>query len=95
MTLIQRFGLIQSLNLNENTLINFIQNIEKSYLSNPYHNHVHAADVLQSLGVILITDNLFSKMTDLELLALLIAAAAHDVEHEGLHLPPIFKIPSN
>lgn len=64
------------------------QAIEALYLSNPYHNHVHAADVVQALGVFLCKDDLKSskvlKFTDLEVLSMILAAAVHDVGHQGV-----------
>lgn len=67
-----------------------MQEIESSYHSeNPYHNNIHAADVTQSLGCILIHDEFSSQLTDMELLSMIIAAAVHDVAHPGQkHGPP-------
>ena len=60
------------------------QEIEEAYNPrNPYHNSIHAADVSQSLGCILIHDEFSSQLSDMELLCMIIAAAVHDVAHPG------------
>jgi 3'5'-cyclic nucleotide phosphodiesterase len=58
---------------------------------NPYHNSTHAADVTQALLVMLATDRLFERFSDLELLALLLSAIVHDVAHPGLSNPFLTK----
>ena len=61
-----------------------VQDIEKAYNpQNPYHNSIHAADVTQSLGCLLINDEFSSQLSDMELLSMIIAAAVHDVGHPG------------
>lgn len=55
--------------------------------SNPYHNSTHAADVVQAVMFILIKDNLASKFSGLEVLAMILAAAIHDVGHPGVTNP--------
>ncbi|GIY87695.1 hypothetical protein CEXT_166962 [Caerostris extrusa] len=66
------------------TLINFLLNLEDHYLSVPYHNSSHAADVTQSVHVLLLMPALESVFTDLEVLAILFSAAIHDVDHPGV-----------
>lgn len=88
MVLLEELQLMDSLKLDRTKMRKFLQTIESLYLSNPYHNHVHAADVVQALGVFLCKDDLKSslvlKFTDLELLSMILAAATHDVGHQGL-----------
>ncbi len=65
----------------------FIQEIAKGYLrSNPYHNDLHAADVLQTCSIFLkwgkIAQSL--KLNDLDICALLISAIIHDFKHPGV-----------
>lgn len=63
------------------------QRLEAGYRGNPYHNGTHAADVVQGLGALLLGDSSFREaLSALELLALVIAAAAHDVGHPGASL---------
>ena len=45
---------------------------------------MHAADVVQSLGALLLADVAFQEgLTELELLAAVLAACMHDVGHPG------------
>jgi calcium/calmodulin-dependent 3',5'-cyclic nucleotide phosphodiesterase len=60
-----------------------LQALEGGYNKNPYHNATHAADVTQNVGVMLAADDLPSKLSKLEVLAMLLAAAVHDVNHPG------------
>lgn len=59
--------------------------VEAGYRPNPYHNATHAADVLQTLHVILHRGGLVPHYADpLLLLAAYLAAVVHDYEHGGL-----------
>jgi 3'5'-cyclic nucleotide phosphodiesterase len=62
-----------------------LQVLEAGYNRNPYHNATHAADVTQNVGVMLAADDLPSRLSKLEVLAMLLAAAVHDVHHPGQH----------
>ncbi|CAD7703794.1 unnamed protein product [Ostreobium quekettii] len=84
MAILEEFELVTKLNLDTAKLTKFFKAVEEHYLDNPYHNKTHAADVVQALGVILARDNLKSRFTDLELLAMLLAAVVHDVAHPGV-----------
>lgn len=53
-------------------------------LSTPDHNSVHAADVVQSLSVLISTPTISRKLTSVEKLAILLAAALHDYDHPGV-----------
>lgn len=64
-----------------------VQDIERAYNSNPYHNNIHAADVTQTLGCFLANDDFAQKLTDLEVAAMIFATCIHDVGHPGQSLP--------
>lgn len=64
-------------------LVLLLQVIEQHYTPNPYHCGTHAADVVQAVTAILLTDQLPAVLTQLEVLALVLAAAVHDVDHPG------------
>jgi len=66
-----------------NACANFLEAIENAYCANPYHNNIHATDVMQFLSVILQSPILKKRFTSLECLTLLMAAAGHDVGHNG------------
>ncbi|KAI9356020.1 hypothetical protein DFJ73DRAFT_958510 [Zopfochytrium polystomum] len=79
-------GLLQSLNINAAVVMTFLQTIESNYHDHPYHNSAHAADVLQTSALLLSSDErLQSRFTELEIFALYVAAAVHDVNHPGVN----------
>ncbi|GLC47046.1 hypothetical protein PLESTM_002012800 [Pleodorina starrii] len=83
--LIQRAGLISRFGLSAVRLARLLRRIEAGYLDNPYHNAVHAADVLQTLHVIVHGARLHVHYLDpLGLLAAYLAAIIHDYAHPGL-----------
>jgi len=79
-TLLEQFGISPS------SFLAYVRRIEQQgYKNNPYHNHIHAADVLQTLHSMLQSEQegFTSKLTDLEHLSILLAAILHDVGHDG------------
>ncbi|KAG2485173.1 hypothetical protein HYH03_016063 [Edaphochlamys debaryana] len=83
--LIQRAGLIPRLKLKPAVLARLLRHIEAGYVDNPYHNATHAADVLQTLHVIIHGAQLHVHYLDsLGLLAAYWAAIVHDYGHPGL-----------
>lgn len=83
-SLLKRRGLIRLFNIPPNILVNYLFHIENHYRMNLYHNSIHAADVVQSINVLLNSPTLEGSFSDLEIFAALIAAAIHDVDHPGL-----------
>lgn len=77
--------------------INFVYNLEHQYGTNPYHNSVHATDVIQGVYWLLMQrvdcvaedgsrkkDFLLHAFEPLETLALCLAAVCHDFQHRGV-----------
>lgn len=63
----------------------FLVEIESRYTENPYHNNVHAADVVQSSYSMYKNLKDHTRVSKLELLCLLLASAVHDVQHPGVN----------
>lgn len=62
----------------------FFYLVEQGYhRSNPYHNGVHAADVTQAMHCFLLEKGINRHLEPLEILAAIIAAATHDLDHPG------------
>ncbi|KAM7538810.1 hypothetical protein Aperf_G00000049059 [Anoplocephala perfoliata] len=78
-------GLFHAFSINPSTFVTYILRLEASYhSSNPYHNHIHAADVIQTVHVLLQAETLANVFSDIEILSSLFAAAIHDTNHPGL-----------
>ncbi|GFH26406.1 3'5'-cyclic nucleotide phosphodiesterase [Haematococcus lacustris] len=83
--LLHRSGLMTRFRLNSLMTARFARALEAGYQDQPYHNKIHAADVLQTLHVVLTRGGLVPGYADpLTLLACLLAGAAHDLQHSGL-----------
>ncbi|KAG1677360.1 hypothetical protein FOA52_010739 [Chlamydomonas sp. UWO 241] len=79
-------NLVEKLDLPEDKLRSFLADVEAHYpASNQYHNNLHVADVTQGILAVLSSDNTARQLTDLEILAMLIAALIHDVNHPGVN----------
>ncbi|KAG5336271.1 PDE7B phosphodiesterase, partial [Acromyrmex heyeri] len=62
--------------------------IEEGYHStNPYHNSIHATDVTQAMHCFLQEKKIKTHLTNLEIMASLIAAVTHDLDHPGVNQP--------
>ncbi|XP_076307243.1 3',5'-cyclic-AMP phosphodiesterase 4C-like isoform X3 [Tachypleus tridentatus] len=83
-TIFRDRDLLNTFKIPAKTLINFLLTLEDHYLKVPYHNSIHAADVTQSVNVLLLSPVFDSVFMDLEILAALFAAAIHDVDHPGV-----------
>ncbi|GMH71204.1 hypothetical protein TrLO_g8583 [Triparma laevis f. longispina] len=77
--LLEQFGLVESLKLNQQKTSNFIGTVLNSYRKVDYHNIHHATQVVHQTGWMLLR----AGCDDLRSLGLLIAALAHDVDHPG------------
>eukprot|EP00741_Cyanophora_paradoxa_P023438 tig00021582_g22642.t1 len=82
---LEQHGLVAAFALDPHRLQAWLWCIEDGYRSNPYHNNIHASDVTQSIAWLLTRGALAPHLTDLEKLALVIAAVIHDFEHPGFN----------
>uniref|UniRef100_A0AAQ5WWB5 Phosphodiesterase n=1 Tax=Amphiprion ocellaris TaxID=80972 RepID=A0AAQ5WWB5_AMPOC len=66
-------------------LLSFLDSLEMGYSKhkNPYHNLMHAADVTQTIHYLLLKTGMVHWLTELEIFAIIFAAAIHDFEHTG------------
>mmetsp|Transcript_37161 Transcript_37161/g.109627 ORF Transcript_37161/g.109627 Transcript_37161/m.109627 type:complete len:345 (-) Transcript_37161:1626-2660(-) len=79
-------NLIDKLQLDEKKLASFVADVEACCpRGNHYHNSMHVADVTQGVLAVLSTDNCANQLTNVEILALLVAAIIHDVNHPGVN----------
>ena len=82
-SIISSDGLIESLRLNPAKLEEFLITIENGYADIPYHNRIHACDVLHRTHAILQTADPYTYSLE-DRLACYIAAAIHDYQHTGV-----------
>ncbi|EFJ48932.1 3'5'-cyclic nucleotide phosphodiesterase [Volvox carteri f. nagariensis] len=83
--LFHQADLIRKFDIKPHLLARFIRRVEDGYRPNPYHSKIHAADVLQSLHVIIHRGGLSPGYVDpLTLMACYLAAVVHDYEHGGV-----------
>ncbi|KAI9105223.1 hypothetical protein DFS34DRAFT_366 [Phlyctochytrium arcticum] len=74
---------LNSLHLDLDKFKRWILLMEGEYHPHPYHNATHAADVLHALNFLLIEDPIGAHYTPLEVLALVMSAVGHDIDHPG------------
>ncbi|EKX35891.1 hypothetical protein GUITHDRAFT_79370 [Guillardia theta CCMP2712] len=83
--LISHWNVMEELMIDEAIMKNWLAFVESKYNNNPYHNAIHASDILQTVHFILKTGNLSRYLTRKQITALLLAALVHDLGHDGLN----------
>lgn len=83
--LFQKFNILSKFKIQNLVMQNFLEAVEAGYskYKNPYHNLVHAADVLQTTYNIINSAGLMNWLTPLEIFATFVSAIIHDYEHTG------------
>lgn len=81
--LFKKHDLEKAFSIPNHALFNFMFEVERGYLENPYHNYFHAMDVTLSMHYILTHGGLQNLYSTLDMFASLVAAVSHDVEHVG------------
>lgn len=74
----------EKLRISSEQLCDYLRAIEQDYVAeNPYHNQIHAADVLQTMHTLLQMVGYTFKTSKIDQFCILLAAAVHDVNHPG------------
>ncbi|KAL6745688.1 hypothetical protein V8C86DRAFT_3150849 [Haematococcus lacustris] len=82
--LLQKTGLVSTMCLDTTKLVRWLWRIEAGYCANAYHNRSHAADVVQTLHMLLTQGGLAPGYADpLTRLAAYLAAVCHDYQYHG------------
>uniref|UniRef100_G3N809 Phosphodiesterase n=1 Tax=Gasterosteus aculeatus aculeatus TaxID=481459 RepID=G3N809_GASAC len=83
--LFTRYDLINRFKVPVCALISFVDSLQVGYSKhkNPYHNLTHAADVTQTIHYLLLKTGMVHWLSELEIFAIIFAAAIHDYEHTG------------
>ncbi|XP_054846523.1 cGMP-specific 3',5'-cyclic phosphodiesterase isoform X1 [Eublepharis macularius] len=79
-------NLVQNFQMKHEVLCRWILSVRKNYRKNvAYHNWRHAFNTAQCMFAALKSGRIQNKLTDVEVLALLIAALSHDLDHRGVN----------
>ncbi|OHT07946.1 3'5'-cyclic nucleotide phosphodiesterase family protein [Tritrichomonas foetus] len=79
------FNLLEKFQISNELFFTFLFKLRESYNEPPYHNWIHAIDVLQYFAYQIHVASFDNVLTGLELLAICIASICHDVGHEGFN----------
>ena len=77
--------LLETFKITNELFFTFLFKLRESYNEPPYHNWIHAIDVLQYFIYQIRTCGFEKVLTSLELLSICVAAIAHDAGHEGFN----------
>eukprot|EP01063_Lacrimia_lanifica_P025864 TRINITY_DN3388_c0_g1_i1.p1 TRINITY_DN3388_c0_g1~~TRINITY_DN3388_c0_g1_i1.p1 ORF type:complete len:1228 (+),score=435.47 TRINITY_DN3388_c0_g1_i1:100-3783(+) len=80
-----RLGFIKRFNISEEKLLRFLVTLKKMYRNVPYHNFIHAFDVMQTLANYLADDGVRGMLTELDVFCTIVIGLLHDVDHMGLN----------
>lgn len=84
--IILRYRFVQTLAFNIRHLMNFVRTVQSFYRNdNPFHNALHAADVMQTTHLYLCQRDVKENFSDVELFSLLFAAMVIDIGHLGVN----------
>uniref|UniRef100_A0A673L1M0 Phosphodiesterase n=1 Tax=Sinocyclocheilus rhinocerous TaxID=307959 RepID=A0A673L1M0_9TELE len=79
-------NLVQNFQMKYKSLCQWILSVKKNYRKNVvYHNWRHAFNTSQSMFAVLKSGRFQSNLSDLEVLALMIATLSHDLDHRGVN----------
>jgi len=83
--LLTRHGCLHKYKVPPSMLETMLGHVEAGYThsGNPYHNNMHACDVLQTTHYFISQTGLANWMSDLEIFTSLMAAIIHDYDHTG------------
>jgi hypothetical protein len=76
-------GLIDRFQIPMDIFKNFVMGVRACYRQNPFHNFKHGFSVLQFCYVALRVSSATSKLTEVDVLALMIGCVCHDLDHPG------------
>eukprot|EP01029_Cantina_marsupialis_P010294 TRINITY_DN2343_c0_g1_i1.p1 TRINITY_DN2343_c0_g1~~TRINITY_DN2343_c0_g1_i1.p1 ORF type:complete len:1150 (+),score=214.32 TRINITY_DN2343_c0_g1_i1:145-3594(+) len=76
-------GLVKKFSIPQRILDNFLISIAHHYNDNPYHNFFHAVGVTHVVFKFMQAPSIRESLKPLDMLSLLVAALAHDLDHSG------------
>ncbi|KAI8925593.1 hypothetical protein BC831DRAFT_460202 [Entophlyctis helioformis] len=85
MYFLRKFDLLGTIGIHDSIARTFMQRIEAAYHDLPYHSSTHAADVLQTAGMLIMNTDMREKFSGIEIFSLCVGSAVHDVDHPGVN----------
>lgn len=80
-----KYDLLNKLNIKKVLFYEWVINIESGYKMNPYHNSMHAADVLFMTHYLVVKSGIIDQLTPVEIFSVLLASFIHDFKHPGVN----------
>lgn len=80
-----QFQLLERFHITNELFFTFLYRLSSTYNQPPYHNWIHAIDVLQYFAYQIKKAAIDNVFTGLELLAICVAALGHDAGHQGFN----------
>ncbi|KXS17649.1 HD-domain/PDEase-like protein [Gonapodya prolifera JEL478] len=84
--MIKDMGFVELYDIDVKSLVRFLLSLAKNYRKPkdvPYHNFRHATAVAHGIFILTMCFNLRRYLTDVEILAMILACMCHDVDHRG------------
>eukprot|EP01119_Soliformovum_irregulare_P021676 TRINITY_DN726_c4_g1_i1.p1 TRINITY_DN726_c4_g1~~TRINITY_DN726_c4_g1_i1.p1 ORF type:complete len:686 (+),score=192.58 TRINITY_DN726_c4_g1_i1:158-2215(+) len=79
-------GIFDRLSIDQKRLLRFLKEIQQGYKPEcSYHNSLHAMDVVLNVNYFITNGDFGVSLTDIQIFAILIAAAIHDYRHPGVN----------
>lgn len=78
-------GLCAEFCIPEAVLLAYFSAVQAGYMSQPYHNALHATDVMAAMNYILTAGGVGRALSRVETMAALLGAAVHDFAHPGVN----------
>ncbi|CAG7836191.1 unnamed protein product, partial [Allacma fusca] len=83
-SIVKLFEVDKTFKVDEQTVLNWLDLVERTYKPEvPYHNSIHAADVLQAMACFLSNKRLKRFLSNNDRASLVIASIVHDIHHPG------------
>jgi len=76
-------GLLEAFRINNEMLFKFIISLRNQYINVPFHNWIHAFDVMQYMYHMIKTYQIQKILTPTDIFVLIVASLCHDVNHNG------------
>ena len=78
-------GLTTRFQIDQGKLRAFIAAVERNYKRVPYHNFTHAFNIVHFVYFLLRTTKLREYLEEIDVLALMLGALGHDIDHSGMN----------